>query len=120
MIVSKPNDTDVVGKLIDVSVLNDVCIDEIDMDDENYFFLDKGEDDSHKFCGLLQLWKPVDPSKIGYAPLSAVDKYKLKGISKLVESQSAMWFGSFKVTNLSFIFCPDELMSGRIPSLNGM
>ena len=84
-IVSKTNKTEVVGKLIDVSISNDVCVDEIDMDGENYFFLDNSKDDSRKFCGLLQFWKPVDPSKIGYDPLSAVDKYKLKGISKLVE-----------------------------------
>ena len=31
-----------------------------------------------------------------------------------------MWFGSSNATsNLAFVFCPGELMSGRIPSLNG-
>ena len=52
--------------------------------------------------------------------MSAEDSYKLKGIPELAESSRGMWFGSFNVSNLAFLFTPDELKSGRIPAINGM
>ena len=57
---------------------------------------------------------------ISYTALSSIDRYKLKGLNELVETQNAMWFGDYSMTNLAFIFQPEELMSGRLPALNGM
>ena len=120
IVVAKPDGVSVVGKLIDVSNLNDICIDEIDVEHANYFFLDNSEDDNKKICGLLQIWKPVESRTIGYTALSAIDRYKLKGINELVETRNAMWFGDYTMTNLAFVFRPEEIMSGRLPALNGM
>ena len=102
IVVAKPDGVSVVGKLIDVLNLNDICIDKIDVERANYFFLDNGEDDNKKICGLLQIWKPVESRTIGYTALSATDRYKLKGINELVETRNAMWFGDYTMTNLAF------------------
>ena len=104
IIVAKPDGVSVVGKLIDVSNLNNICIDKIDVEGANYFFLDNGEDDNKKICGLLEIWKPVESRTIGYTALSAIDRYKLKGINELVETRNAMWFGDYTMTNLAFVF----------------
>ena len=50
LIVTKPNGSRVVGKLTDVSNLNDICFDEIDIGGANYFFLDNCEDDNKKYA----------------------------------------------------------------------
>ena len=31
-----------------------------------------------------------------------------------------MWFGQFNASNLTFVFPPEEITSGRFPPLNGM
>ena len=49
VIVAKNNGSSVVGKLIDVSNLKNICIDEIDIEGANNFFLDNGEDDNKKY-----------------------------------------------------------------------
>ena len=53
LIISKPNSTDVVGKLIDVSVLNDVCVDEIEIGD-GIFFLTTVKITTANFVGYLR------------------------------------------------------------------
>ena len=50
VIVAKPNGSSGVGKIINVSNLNNICIDEIDIEGANYFFLDNGEDDNNKYA----------------------------------------------------------------------
>ena len=50
VIVAKPNSSSVVGNLIDVSNLNNICIDKIDIEGANYFFCDNGEDDNKKYA----------------------------------------------------------------------
>ena len=117
--ISQPTGDDIVGRLIDVSDLDKICVDEVSLEDENYFFLDNGSEEK-KACGLLQIWKPAESEKCGFTPLSASDTYKLKGIGELVETRKGLWFGSFNVSNLAFLFRPNELTNGRLPALNGM
>ena len=105
--------------MIDVSDLDNICVDEISFEDENYFFLDNGSEE-RKICGLLQIWNPVESRRAGYFHLSAEDNSKLKGIPELEKSNRGMWFDEFNVSNLAFLFTPDDLKSGRIPALNGM
>ena len=38
--VSQPTGTNVVGRLIDVSGLDDVCVNKLSVENKNYFFLD--------------------------------------------------------------------------------
>ena len=45
LIVSQPTREDVIGKLIDISKLEDICVDEVSLEDENYFFLDNGSEE---------------------------------------------------------------------------
>ena len=40
LIVSQPTGEDVIGKLIDISKLEDICVDEVSLEDKNYFLLD--------------------------------------------------------------------------------
>ena len=48
LVVATPTGSAVVGKLIDVSRLNDICVSEIDVEGENYLFLDNGQDENKK------------------------------------------------------------------------
>ena len=48
LVVATPTGSAVVGKLIDVSRLNDICVSKIDVEGENYLFLDNGQDENKK------------------------------------------------------------------------
>ena len=72
IIVSQPTGPNLMGRLIDVSPLSDICVSELSLEDKNYFFLDNGADDE-KNCGLLQLFKPVESVRDGYERLSATE-----------------------------------------------
>ena len=62
----------------------------------------------------------MESRAISFSALSAIVRYKLKGINELVETRNAMWFGDYTMTNLAFVFRPGEIMPGRLPALNGM
>ena len=62
----------------------------------------------------------MESRRAGFVHLIAEDNYKLKGIPELAESNRGTRFNEFNVSNLTFLFTPDELKSGRIPALNGM
>ena len=62
----------------------------------------------------------MEPGKRGFTRLSAEDAYKLKGVPEIAESSVGMWFGSFNVSNIAYLFTPKELNSSRISPLNGM
>ena len=66
LVVSTPTDSTVVGELINVSKLNDICVSEIDVEGEHYLFLDNGQDENKKICDLLQIWKPAEINRTGY------------------------------------------------------
>ena len=119
LIVSQPMGSDIVGWLIDVKDLDDICVDEVSLEDGNYFFLDNSAD-RKKECGLIEIWKEVDSSQRGFEQLNLQDAYKLKGIQELVQLRKAMWFGQFNASNLAFVFPPEEITSGLLPPLNGM
>ena len=65
------------GRLIDVKELDDICVDEVSLEDENYFFLDNGSDDK-KVCGLLEIWSKANSSYPGFVRINLQDEYKLK------------------------------------------
>ena len=119
LIVSQPTGSDIVGWLIDVKDLDDICVDEVSLEDEIFFFLDNGAD-GKKERGLIEIWKEVDSSQRGFERLNLQDAYKLKGIQELLKLRKAMWFGQFNASNLGFVFPPEEMTSGRFPPLNGM
>ena len=117
VIVEHTNGT-VVGRLIETSKLDNVCIDELSLDDDDYFYLDNGT--KNKMCGLIQIWKKPESGSMGYVPLVAQDRYKLNSVTELVETNNAMWLGSNNIVNLAFVFSPEELKDGRHPPFNGM
>ena len=45
LVISQPTGGDVIGRLIDVSDLDDICVDTISFEDKNYFFLDNGSEE---------------------------------------------------------------------------
>ena len=79
LVISQITGRDIIGRLIDVSYLDNVCMDKISFEDKNYLFLDNGSEE-RKICGLLQIWKPVESRRAGFVHLSTDDNYKLKGI----------------------------------------
>ena len=106
--VCLPAGNDVIGRLINISGLDDIPVTEIGTGNANYFFLDNG---TEKICGLLHILKPIDTLIPGYERLSQTEQYRLRGINELVKSWTVMWFGSFSLENIAFLFNANELTS---------
>ena len=113
IMVERPTGDRMVGKNIDVSKIDDININKLSLADEDYFFLDNSS--GLKKCGLIQIWKKQESETPRYTQLTAEDRYKLRGLSKLLQTHNAMWFGTFNIVDLAFVFHPQELKSGRPP-----
>lgn len=116
--VCLPEGEKVIGRLIDVSLLDNIPISEVGTRDSDYFFLDNGTE--KKVCGLIHIWKRVNNNNPGYERPAQSVAYTLSGVKEMVESWSAMWFGSFSLENIVFIMHASEFTSGNISSLNGI
>ena len=101
--MSQPTGPDIVGRLIDIQDLDDICVDKKSLEDENYFFPDNGADNK-KVCRLLEIWSKTNSSYPGFVCVNLQDEYKLKGVQELVQLQKEMWFGAFNISNLAFVF----------------
>ena len=116
--VCLPEGEHVIGRLIDVSLLENVPVAEVGSGLSDNYFLDNGME--KKVCGLIHIWKKVDTNAPGYERLSQADSYALSGVGEVVESWSAMWFGSLSLDNIVFIFQASMIISGNFSLLNGM
>ena len=79
LIISQPTGGDIIGMLIDASDLDDICVDELSLEDESYLFHNNCSEE-RKIYGLLQIWKHVELRRVGFVHLSTTDNNKLKGI----------------------------------------
>ena len=118
MTISQPTGNDIAGRLIDVSDLDKIFLDEIFLEDKTIYSLIMVQKKRNMWPPSI--WKPVKSGKYGFTPLSSSDTYKLKFIGELVGTRKGMFFGYFNVSNLVFLFCPKELTNGWLPALNGM
>ena len=116
VVVCLPEGEHILGRLIDVSLLEDVPVPEVGTKDVDYFFLDNGME--KKICGLIHIWKKVDTRAHGYERLTQQQSYLLSGVEEVVESWTAMWFGYFSLENIAYIFHVNNVESGNYCALN--
>ena len=108
----------VIGRLIDLLLLENVPVAEVGSGETDYYFLDNGME--KKLCGLIHIWKKNDTNAPGYKRLSQADSYALSGVGEVVDSWSAMWFGSLGLDNIVFIFQANAIISGNFSLLTGI
>ena len=116
--ISLPEGQHVIGRLINVCLLEDIPIAEVGTRDIDYFLLDNRME--KKMCRLLHIWRNFCVDTPGYERLSQVELYSLRGVQEVVESWIAMWFGIFSVENIVFIFHHIDMQSGTMSQLNGV
>ena len=68
----------VIGRLIDILLLENVPVAEVSSEDTDYYILDNAGMEK-KVWGLIHIWKKIDTNAHGYKKKSQEDSYALSG-----------------------------------------